>query len=171
MDNADFDTYTYFDNYVSGQRDFTKKDLNKMNYLVRVPFCKDNELIFSAKESDFDFDTGHITHCVETRFDRFPEEIRNSVSKSELAEKLVKTVKEALKISKIDRFYIKPIYECKTNTISYVVPLKFLNADNELIARMGIVVSYKENFWRICTVLSDDMVRADVKVISPYANN
>lgn len=26
MDNADFDTYTYFDNYVSGQRDFTKKE-------------------------------------------------------------------------------------------------------------------------------------------------
>lgn len=148
---------------------FSKEDLKKNILRVRF-YNKDvSELIFDGELDDFDLENwDRLTHCIKERRTRFPEELSSS-SDEVLCSDMLRALELGINLSKYDSNYIKPIYNKKNDSISFVVPYHIGN-NFQKKPELGIVVSKfsEESFWQVMTILDYSDVVFDVRTISLY---
>lgn len=145
---------------------FKQKDITAD--LERIPlYNSEKELVFKGTEAEFDFSNDRLTHCVVERNQRFPIKYRSYTTEA-LSKDVIEAVRFALKVQKFDMHYIKPIYECRTNSISFVIPY-YVGGDYHTDPPMGIVIVKRDGFWQLATLITREMMMADVSAMFPYS--
>lgn len=80
-----------------------------------------NEVIFNT-EWAIDKDYGSLSHIIEQRIDRFPQNMRNE-SPDRLARKLYDAIDYAMAIAQRNYKYIVPVYYPRYDSISFLMPI------------------------------------------------
>lgn len=147
---------------------FLKEDVAKELKTIDL-FDNKEELLFDAEIEEFDLDNyNRLTHVLEERIMRFPEEVRN-LPLEILCSKLVSAIRLAVRISKRDFRYIVPMYSINTGCIQYLIPFHVNKAFNET-PELAIIVNKKNGFYAVMTVLPLKEAAANVKSLFPYSD-
>ncbi len=126
------------------------------------------DLIFDSDLDDFDFeDISRLRHICRDRVSRFPEEMQ-TMSMTALATDVKRCVEIAVKISKVDTRYIRPIYNRDLDQMNFVVPYHPCG-DFSKPATCGIVIArYDSGLWELMTILDEKQYRDAVFFGSLY---
>lgn len=142
---------------------FYKEDI--MNLPKPIIFYNDvRELIFKANIEEFDLnDTRMLNHVLNERIHRFPEQYRDT-SLNILAERVLSSLRTALKIAERDYKYIVPMYNLKFNCIQYLVPIH-LNNTIEEGPEVALVVGEGNGFYHMYTILDLDTAYDNARLL------
>jgi len=147
---------------------FSKEDLGRSLKSINL-YDSIDQLIFHAEEEDFDLENfERLTHVLEERIDRFPEEVRD-LPLEILCSKLISAIKLAIRISKRDIRYVIPTYCIHTGEIQFLIPFHVIKSLNEK-PELAIVVNKKNGFYAVMTVLPLAEAYANHKTITPYSD-
>lgn len=123
--------------------------------------------VFDATMDTIDITPRAMSHIIEERKNRFPENVRD-LSDMALASKLHSALDIGLRLQHCDPSYIKPSYSGKTGEISWLFPLH-INRDITEEPELVFVISKSEGFYEIKTILSyDDVVKDRLTAMSLY---
>ncbi len=138
---------------------------NNYDKIESFPFWVDPaSLIFNGRFEDFNLnDISHFDHIALERKDRLPEYL-SSLSSIDLLYKIKSSVEHAVRMSKLDYTYIRPMYNLRTYEINFLIPLfsDFKNSRPDC----AIVVNKYIDHWIIYTVLDMESAYNNARLIS-----
>ena len=148
---------------------FRRQDLVDMP----TPICfykSKGDLIFDGTEDDFDFgDSFRLKHILEDRRYRFPEKYADTPD-DVLADKLISSIKRAIKLSTRDYKYVIPMYNLKASEMQFLMPL-YLDKSIDDTPELVLVVGKSNGFYKAYTVLDLDSAYLNARLISPLESN
>lgn len=147
--------------------EFTVKEL-KRNIEV-VPFYNNvSEIIFNADFDDFDFSNmERINHCIIERKDRLPEKYHDTPDDI-MCQKLINSVQTAIRLSKRDITYVRPMYNIGRNKIQFLIPFCLENTVQSKPDLLIITDKDEYGFWNVMTVLNIEDAYYNAKLFSKY---
>lgn len=126
---------------------------------------KNEENAFSPRIEDFDINMRCLSHIINERIHRFPENLQQC-STEYLAQNVIQALKQALKIQERDSSYVRPIYS--NGRISWLFPLRVgaqVTDDPELV----MVIRKSDSFYELKTILPyNDDVKDKITAASLY---
>lgn len=147
------------------EENFTKEQASKK--IKPINFFDANNKEFDAEWEDFDINYSSLSHVIEERRGRFPEEIRE-VSANTIASKITQALEIGVKMAQRDRTYVKPTYSTKTGVVSWNMPLHIFKEFTEN-PELVMVVRKSGVFWEIKTILPyDEELRNKMTDLSLY---
>lgn len=146
-------------------KDLAKKGVSPVKF-----YSNKDELIFDSDIEDFDLeDITRLRHICRDRLSRFPEEMQ-TMSTTALASDVRRSVEIAVKISKVDIHYIRPLYNRKEDQMNFVIPYHPCG-DFSKPATCGIVLArFDSGLWEMMTILDEKQYRDAVFFGSLYGN-
>lgn len=127
--------------------------------------------VFSAKVEEFDFlSMERLLHVTHERRHRYPEAV-SSLSADRLFTFIKDSIRLAVKISKIDSEYVKPIfYPCDVTGLEYFIPVHIFSSLSEE-PELGVIVNKDSNgVWNVMTVLPYDVLLNNHKMLTIYSS-
>jgi len=146
---------------------FTMEDAAKE--LKPISLLDNRFASFSTNPKLYDASYQSLSHCVDSRRERFPENIAE-ISDFELARKISQELDTGLSIHRCGGSYAKAIYKAKEDELHWVLPLH-VNVDINQTPELVMVISKRKDFYDIRTILPyDEEVRDSIRAVTPYAN-
>lgn len=147
---------------------FTKEDGGKELPPVVYYENDPSELVFSAEVDDFDLENEHrLSHCIDRKLERDVDGF-NELSPNQLYSSIVEALRTAVKISRYDKNFIKPMYNRGKNEINFVIPYH-TNGRFDSTPELGILVAKSGyGLWQVMTILDYENVVKDCNCLSPY---
>lgn len=143
-------------------------DKSKMVEVKPITFFDDGDLPFNPTIDDFDITPRALSHIVEERRNRFPENIQ-AMSDAALASRIKAALELGLKLQQRDSSYAKPSYSTLTGTISWMIPLH-VNRDFTEEPELVLVIRKAGDFYEIKTILPyDDETKDKLTDLSLYS--
>ena len=144
--------------------EFTYEQIKKA--IVPISFMdKDGEKDFTPRFADFDINMRCLNHILSERIHRFPEHLQKC-STEYLAQSVIQSLIQALKIQERDSSYARPIYT--SGRISWLFPLRVgthITDSPELV----MVIRKNGNFYELKTILPyNDEVKDKITATSLY---
>lgn len=140
--NQKYGTYVAYQ-IMSGKGDYLKNDYTKEQASVElkpIQFVEKNDMFFEASIDEFDINQRCLTHIIEDRRNRFPDELQNEPA-NKISAKLIESLHRGLKIQMRDRSYAKLTYSGKDGKLSWLLPL---HINNEFTQEPELVMVIKK---------------------------
>ena len=138
---------------ITGKADYLDEGFTleqSMKEIAPISFMdKNQENEFTPRFEDFDINMRCLSHIISERIHRFPNNLQKC-STEYLAQTVIQSLKQALKIQERDSFYARPIYT--SGRISWLLPLRVgaqITDEPELV----MVIRKNGTFYELKTIL------------------
>lgn len=146
---------------------FTVEQSQKI--LKPVTFFDEDFKDLNCTIDDFDINNNDLSHIIDERRERFPEELMN-VTPLVLAMKIRQSLELGLKLQARDKNFAKLTYSSQTGSISWLLPL-YINDNFGGEPELVMVITKKSTFYHIKTILPyDDEMKDKIHDLSIYSD-
>lgn len=155
---------------MEGKKDYINNGFTKEQAsaeLKPIQFVDKCQMIFEPSIDEFDINQECLTHIIEERRNRFPENLREE-PENKIAEQLMTSLERGLQIQMRDRSYAKMSYSGKDGKLSWLLPLH-VNVDFTKEPELVMVIRKEEEFFEVKTILPyDNDLKDRITAVSLY---
>lgn len=126
---------------------------------------------FDAKMEDFDFlSMERLLHVTQERSYRYPSTV-SKLSVDRLFTYIKDSIKIAVRLSKVDAEYVKPIfYPCDVTRLEYFIPVHIFTNISEQ-PELGVIVNKDpDGIWNVMTVLPYEVLLTNHRMLTIYSS-
>lgn len=148
------------------QNEFTKEQASAE--LKPIQFMNKCQIIFEPSIDEFDINQECLTHIIEERRHRFPENLQEE-PENKIAGQIMTSLERGLQIQMRDRSYAKMSYSGKDGKLSWLLPLH-VNVDFTKEPELVMVIRKEGEFYEVKTILPyDNDLKDRITAVSLYS--